>query len=312
MLSAFSRLDGERPSGVDDSLSFLDLQSKAFDERVEALMSQTICLPMDRLFLLCGASTEALRRRVLALVQHGSVYIRGCWVRKSELRVPCPTVMISVSVNCMRWLRNIMLISLYHQGFVVSSDIKAEIDGIGSIGHSVKWSFVQDTLKEMCVCGSDRRWRLKYEHMPGFAEAAAAAELAYGDVIAVQCDYITECAAIVSKQRELFRGSHNAEGRAAAGGAAASSAPSIHVAEPQLCQLIIQVLQLPSLVPRLVCFPFSFCCFCIPCPSRIADLLRKFQPRSLASASPPTTKRCCCARCRSAASPAAAAGCAPV
>ena len=250
MLSAFSRLDGERPSGVDDSLSFLDLQSKSFDERVEALMSQTICLPTDRLFLLCGANTEALRQRVLAQVQHGSVYIRGCWVRKSEFRVPCSSVMMSVSVNCMRWLRNIIMLSLYHQGFVMSSDIKAEIEGIGSVGHSVKWSFVQDTLKEMCVCGDDRRWRVKYEHMPGFAAAVAAAESAYGNIIAAQRDYIAECSAIVSQQRELFRGSQNAEGRAASG--AAAVAPSVHVAEPQLCQLITQVLQQPSPSPRLV------------------------------------------------------------
>jgi hypothetical protein len=255
MLSAFSRLDGERPSGVDDSLSILDLQSKPFDERVEALMAQAVCLPMDRLFLICGASTEALRQRVLASVQHGSVYIRGCWVRKSEFRVPCTTIMISVATNCMRWLRNIMLISLYNHGFVLSSDIKAEIDGIGSVGHSVKWSFVQDTLKEMCVCGSDRRWRLKYEHMPGYSAAVAAAESAYGNIIAVQRDYIAECAAIVAKQRELFRGSQNAEMRAAAGGASAmASAPSVNVAEPQLCQLIIQVLQQPSPVPRCVSF----------------------------------------------------------
>lgn len=135
--------------------------------------------------------------------------------------------------------------------FVLSSDIKAEIDGIGSVGHSVKWSFVQDTLKEMCVCGSDRRWRLKYEHMPGYSAAVAAAESAYGNIIAVQRDYIAECAAIVAKQRELFRGSQNAEMRAAAGGASAmASAPSVNVAEPQLCQLIIQVLQQPSPVPR--------------------------------------------------------------
>jgi hypothetical protein len=249
MLSAFSRLDGERPSGVDDSLSFLDLQSKSYDERVEALMAQTVCLPMDRLFLLCGASTEALRQRVLAHVQHGSVYIRGCWVRKSEFRVPCTTIMISIATNCLRWLRNIMLISLYNHGYVLSSDIKAEIDGIGSVGHSIKWSFVQDMLKEVCVCGSDRRWRLKYEHMPGYAAAVAAAESAYGSIIAVQREYITECAAIVAKQRELFRGSQSSEMRAAAGGAAAC-APSVHVAEPQLCQLITQVLQQPCPIPR--------------------------------------------------------------
>jgi hypothetical protein len=251
MLSAFSRLDGERPSGVDDSLSFLDLQSKSFDERVEALMSQTICLPTDRLFLLCGANTEALRQRVLAQVQHGCVYIRGCWVRKSELRVPCNSIMMNVSTNCMRWLRNIIMLSLYNQGFVMSSDIKAEIEGIGSVGHSVKWSFVQDTLKEMCVCGDDRRWRLKYEHMSGFSAAVAAAELAYGEIIAAQRDYIAECSAIVAQQRELFRGSQSHESRGAAVGMV-SSAPSVHVAEPQLCQLITQVLQQPSLAPRCV------------------------------------------------------------
>jgi hypothetical protein len=251
MLSALSRLDGERPSGVDDSLSFLDLQSKSFDERVDVLMSQTVCLPTDRLFLLCGADTEALRQRVLGLVQHGSVYIRGCWVRKSEFRVPCNTVMISVSTNCMRWLRNIIMLSLYHQGFVVSSDIKAEIEGIGSVGHSVKWTFVQDTLKEMCVCGHDRRWRLKYEHMPGFAAAVAAAESAYGEIIAAQRDYIAECGAIVDKQRELFRGGPASDARGAAGGGAMSS-PAVHVAEPQLCQLITQVLQQPSVAPRCV------------------------------------------------------------
>jgi hypothetical protein len=247
MLSAFSRLDGERPSGVDDSLSFLDLQSKPFDERVEVLMSQTICLPTDRLFFLCGATTETLRQRVLALVQHGSVYIRGCWVRKSEFCVPCASGLVSVSINCMRWLRNIMLLSLYNQGVVLSSDIKTEIEGIGSVGHSVKWSFVQDTLKEMCVCGDDRRWRLKYEHMPGYSAAVAAAESAYGKIVAGQRDYMAECAAIVAKQRELFRGNQNA----AAGGAAAFT-PSVHVAEPQLFQLITQVLQQPSPAPRCV------------------------------------------------------------
>jgi hypothetical protein len=196
---------------------------------------------------------------VLAHVQHGSVYIRGCWVRKSEFRVPCTTIMISVATNCMRWLRNIMLISLYNHGFVMSSDIKAEIESIGSVGHSVKWSFVQDTLKEMCVCGSDRRWRLKYEHMPGFSAAVAAAESAYGNIIAVQRDYITECAAIVAKQRELFRGSQTSDVRAASSSAVAS-APSVHVAEPQLCQLITQVLQQPSPIPRSVSRVRPCCC----------------------------------------------------
>jgi hypothetical protein len=270
MLSAFSRLDGERPSGVDDSLSFLDLQSKTFDERVEALMTQTICLPMDRLFLLCGATTEALRQRVLAQVQHGNVYIRGCWVRKSEFRVPCTAGLINVSTNCMRWLRNIMLLSLYHQGFVLSSDIKAEIEGIGSIGHSVKWSFVQDTLKEMCVCGDDRRWRLKYEHMAGFSAAAAAAESAYGKIIGLQRDYIAECAAIVAKQRELFRGSQSSDTRAAAAGLIAP-APSVNVPEAQLCIMISQVLQQPTPSPRFV--PVSCCCSTV---ASAADFAKSF------------------------------------
>jgi hypothetical protein len=250
MLSAFSRLDGERPSGVDDSLSFLDLQSKSLDERVEALMSQTICLPTDRLFLLCGATTEVLRQRVLAQVQHGSVYIRGCWVVKSEFRVPCTSGIVSVSTNCLRWLRNIMMLSLYHQGFVMSSDIKAELEGIGSAGNSVKWSFVQDTLKEMCVCGDDRKWRLKYEHLPGFSAAVAAAESAYGEIFGVQRNYIAEFSAIVTKQRELFRGNQNADMNSTISGI--SPALALRIPESQLCQLISQILQQPSPAPRFV------------------------------------------------------------